>query len=185
MKKTLCIVCIVCICLPLTACSLFTPADEPPSTFTLPPPNSPAQTSAPTQTPPPTPEYHAEDQAKVDLASVRIPVVEGEAMLDTVGRWAEAYRQAVLARPEGTPYYAIDMRIIAVNPNDEVWEEAPDVHTVGFAIKVPEGNQNLWLVGNAASLGEGEYEGWIVTGGYINLSQENGKWYTDALFSGR
>ena len=120
--------------------------------------------------------------AEVEQSLLAIPIIEGESMPDTANRWGEAYRQAVLALPQDNPWYVTDMRITKMDPTDEI-SDVPNVYQVGFAVKVPEISESRWMF-YGAELGEGEYEGWIVSGGDIRFYEGREYWHTDGTIPG-
>ena len=129
------------------------------------------------------PIFDSYDQ--VDQSAIAIPVIEGEEMIDTARRWAEEYRQAVLALPENNAYHVKDIQLVAVLPSSEEWEEMTDVYTLGFAVKAPKERENFWLAGNSYHCQEGEYKGCIIAVGYITFGKEGDFWRSDGMFTGR
>jgi hypothetical protein len=121
----------------------------------------------------------------VQQETIAIPVVEGEHMLSTVKRWAEAWRQAVLALPEFSSYHVSDfvIRDVSEAADNASFPESPPAYGIGYAVKSPD-ESIPWIAGSG-TYGTGEWDGWILNGGGIFLYEQDGYWRTDGMWTGR
>ncbi|MDR1217581.1 MAG: hypothetical protein LBJ99_03225 [Oscillospiraceae bacterium] len=127
-------------------------------------------------------------QIGVQQDAISIPVIDGEDMLDTVKRWADTWRQAVLALPGFSEYHVSDLVIrgVSEDADNARFPESPPAYGIGYAVKAiePTEGSTPWIAGSG-DYGTGEWDGWILNGGGIFLYEQDGYWRTGGMWTGR